>query len=205
MACHGAAGLGGQTIWGRDQLGSPWAVVVCEPGRDAIAERSLKRAGWRCFFPTYQKLLRTKTTEDGRRIGTRNGGDLVPRPLFPGYGFTELWPDQQWRHMRDATGILGFLLKGERPAIIDEDIIEELRSAMNDGRFDDARPRSKRTVRSDIRPGNVVRINAGPFTGLIGHLQSLDDQNRARVLVEMFGRPSPANVDDANTLELVAS
>lgn len=183
-----------------------WLVVVVESGRDHIAEKNLKRAGWRCYFPVYRKQLAHKITEDGRRVGAWKGrGDIVFRPLFSGYGFVAWDETVQWRSMRDAVGVLGFLLNGERPAVVNDGIIEALRLEVDAGAFDEAR--EAKQVRRDLVPGNVVTLSSGPYSGFMGRLvDAVDDHNRARIMVSMFGgRDTMVRDVDADSLRLMAA
>ncbi len=181
-----------------------WLVAILEPGRDHLAERSLHRTGWRTYFPRYAKQLTFKLNENGKRSGCRHGGEIVSRPLFPGYGFVEWHTDQQWRVMEEANGVLGFLMKDERPAVLSGEIIEELRERVNAGEFDQHRPSRKAIVRTDLEPGTMVRMTEGPFATFLGTLQNVNDENRARLLVRAIGGVETlVRGVDANSLERV--
>jgi transcription antitermination factor NusG len=201
---------------------SGWLVVVVESGRDHIAEKNLRRAGWRCYFPVYRKQLAHKITEDGRRVGAWKGrGDIVFRPLFSGYGFVAWDETVQWRSMKDAVGVLGFLLNGERPAVVPERGrppfvdssgklhpatwgVEDVREIVDAGLLDEAR--EAKEVRTDIVPGNIVKLTTGPLSALLGRLENIDDHNRARVLIQMLGgRETLVRDIDADSLRLMAA
>ncbi len=185
----------------------PWLVARVESGRDHLAESNLRRMGWRVYFPQYKKQLSYVVNENGRRSGTRHGGEIVSRALFRGYAFVECAPDQQWRSMKQAGGVLGFLMKeddDERPAVLPGEIIEELRDRVNAGEFDQHRESRKAIVRTDLEPGNVVRMTEGPFATFLGTLQNVNDENRARLLVRAIGGVETlVRGVDANSLERV--
>ena len=42
-----------------------------------------------------------------------------------------------------------------------------------------------------LKQGQTIRVTAGPFAELMGKLESLDDQGRVRVLLEIMGGTVP--------------
>lgn len=177
-----------------------WIVVISKPMNEELAEKSIREAGYHTYLPRYRKILRgVRIDETGRRVRSRHG-QVVFRPLFPRYLFAELYPDQQWRAILSASGVMDFIWRGERPAALKSAIIESVRDMEQRGEFDEARPTEKRR---DIKPGNVVRVEAGPYQGFLATIKDVDEAGRVRALVAMFGRESLATFQPSVPLAVV--
>jgi len=82
---------------------------------------------------------------------------------------------------RYSPGVKDFLTFGSRVADVSEDIIQALRERCPGGvaQIEPLR----------VKPGDTVRINEGPFSGLEAIFQqSLKDSERVAVLLEILGR-----------------
>lgn len=187
-----------------DQPG--WCVVMTKVMAEEVAERAIRETGYRTYLPRYRKIIRgTRIDDHGRRARPR--GEIVMRPLFPGYLFAELHPGQGWNGIKKATGVADVLrYPGEmgEPKLMAAEIIDVIHDAELAGDFDEARP-VKSGKRKDIKPGDTVQINAGPFAGLPAQLVALDEHGRAQLLVALFGRENETSIEDANTLSLVSA
>ncbi len=185
-----------------------WAVVEALPMAEEVAERAIRSSGFAVFLPRYAKLLRGVRVDPvtGQRVRTRKAGEIVLRPLFRGYLFAELHPDQGARAIAVAHGVKAILRRtrnGEPEiALLDDRLIAEIRSACDAGKFDEVERATK--IRRDILPTDTVRVELGVFSGFIGQLEGLDDKGRARVLLDLVGRKVLATVP-AESLALVAA
>ncbi len=72
--------------------------------------------------------------------------------------------------------------QGERPAEVPAELVEELRLRERHGAFD--HPAQIR----GLRPGDPVRVAAGPFAELAGRFHGMAATERVFVLLEMLGR-----------------
>ncbi len=52
----------------------------------------------------------------------------------------------------------------------------------------------------NLQFGQMVRVSAGPFAGLVGRLQQLDDSGRVRILLEILGGKVPVLLSEACVL-----
>lgn len=151
-----------------------WAVAIIEPNRDEEAERALKRHGFRVVFLYWQRLLL------GHRGRWRTACDFVPTPLFPGYGFVELHPDQAWPQTTMArvasgprvAGFMGLVRVGLEPLWIDYETVWAWREMLRAGVFDDKRPEPKGNSKAKFAPAN-------------------SEEERRRVLAEFQARMFP--------------
>jgi transcription antitermination factor NusG len=171
--------------------GPGWCVVMSNPMGEELAERGIREAGYRVYLPRERKMLRG----DGTRKRPRS--EIVMRPLFRGYLFAELHPNQQWHPIRDARGVSrsALIMRGERPALLPPALVEAIRIKEQAGDFDDpriaAKNRPTRKAFNDgklaFKKGEIVRIETGPFESHLAQLVDLDQQGRAILLHDLLG------------------
>lgn len=177
-----------------DDAAAGWAVAMTKPACEEIAERSIRQGGHRCYLPRFRKLLRGSRIENGKRIRTRQAGDLVMRPLFPGYILIEVHAGDGAGAIDRVTGVVRVLRHraaadgSARPRLIAAELVDAIRKREQAGHFDEGRIGEGGTVRKDIAAGDRVQIGGGEYSGLIGRLVELDEAGRAAVLLEILGR-----------------
>jgi transcriptional antiterminator RfaH len=138
--------------------------------REREVERRLTDLGLEVFLP----WMRAR-----RRIGSRF--QWVLAPLFPGYVFCRLDMVMSGKAARYSPGVKDFLTFGARIAEVGEDIIQTLRERCPGG-IAQMDPVS-------AKPGDTVRINEGPFSGLEAIFERLlKGSERVAVLLEILGR-----------------
>jgi transcriptional antiterminator RfaH len=152
------------------EAGLKWYAIRTKPNREKEVEKRLSALNLAVFLP----WMRTR-----RRIGTRFHWVLVP--LFPGYLFCRLDIVISGKAARYSPGVKDFLTFGNRVAEIGSDIIQGLRERCPDG--------VAHIEPVTAKPGDTVRINEGPFSGLEAVFeQSLKGSERVAVLLEILGR-----------------
>jgi transcriptional antiterminator RfaH len=106
--------------------------------------------------------------------------ETVRAALFPQYLFTilDLGKDR-WRSINGTLGVHRLLMCGGDPQPVPHGLVEGLIQAAD----------QEGTVHFDfhLRPGQLIKVGAGPFADLIGRLEILDDKGRVNVLLEMLG------------------
>ena len=153
-----------------------WYLLQTKPNAHIKAYDHLKRQGFDVFLP-----LIIKTTK-------KNGKFLDAKaPLFPGYLFmgTSIHP-VPWKSINGTRGIsTAVTLDGiYRP--INNDIIEGLKRRCDN---DDVIQRLM-----DIIPGDRVKIERGPFAEFICTVESIQDDQRAWILINLINRQTKAKV-----------
>jgi transcriptional antiterminator NusG len=118
---------------------------------------------------------------DGQRRTTE-------RRVFPGYILVEMaMNDDTWYVVRNTPGVTDFVRSGAKPIPLRQ---EEVDKILN--RMEAAAPK----IKVSFTEGQKVRIIDGPFEDFMGTVDSIDtDRARVRVLVNMFGRETPVEVD----------
>ena len=112
----------------------------------------------------------------------------VQRKVFPGYVLVEMiMTDDSWYVVRNTPGVTGFVGAGNKPTPLLPSEVEQIRRQMG---VDEPRP----LIRFEV--GESVKVADGPFEGFIGQVESIDHQKgKLRVLVSMFGRETPVELD----------
>lgn len=119
--------------------------------------------------------------KDGRRR-------IVQRRIFPGYVLVQLiLTDDSWYVVRNTPGVTGFVGAGNKPTPLDIDEVESIL-----GQMGVEKPRPK----IDFEIGENVKVRSGPFEGFVGSIEDIDgEKGKIRVLVSMFGRETPVELD----------
>jgi transcriptional antiterminator NusG len=130
-------------------------------------------------------------TED--EIEIRDGQRrTVSKKLFPGYVFVQMiMEDDSWYVVRNTPGVTGFagapVDERSRPTPLADTEVEKILRQMTS-----AQPR----INIGFEVGESVLVTDGPFSDMIGMVDSIDlDRGRVRVMVSMFGRETPVELD----------
>lgn len=112
----------------------------------------------------------------------------VKRKVFPGYVLVEMvMNDDSWYVVRNTPGVTGFVGSGSKPTPLMD---SEVQAIMRQVGVEDAKPKI------DLEVGQNVRVRTGPFEGFVGVIEEVDnDRGKVRVLVSMFGRDTPVELD----------
>lgn len=111
--------------------------------------------------------------------------------LFPGYLFVEMiMTDDAWYVVRNTPGVTGFIGSsggGAKPFPVDQEEIENILRRIG---HKDA------NISVDFKIGDTVKILSGPFMGMEGVIENMNDQTRiATVLTILFGRETPTDIE----------
>jgi len=112
----------------------------------------------------------------------------VTKKSFPGYILVQMRMNEtSWRVVRNTPGVTGFIGSETGPVPLTEGEVESIMI-----RREAKAPR----VKIEISKGEGVRINGGPFADFIGVVEDVSpDKGRAKVLISLFGRDTPVDLD----------
>jgi transcriptional antiterminator NusG len=110
------------------------------------------------------------------------------KKVFPGYVLVEMiMADDSWYVVRNTPGVTGFVGPGSKPIPLSKSEITHILKQMG---MDDPKPRI------DFSVGEKVRVIEGPFANFVGSIEEiLADRRKVKVLVSMFGRETPLELD----------
>ena len=120
--------------------------------------------------------------------------------MFPGYVFVEMiMTDDAWYVVRNTPGVTGFIGSsggGAKPFPVSPVEMESILRRMG---------QSEKKVVVVFAVGDTVRILTGPFSGMEGRVNAMNDQTQtASVLTMLFGRETPTDIS-YNDLQRVDS
>ena len=152
-----------------------WYVVHTHLKQEERANENLRSWG----IETLHAKLKT------RRYNEFTGAPTyITQPLFPRYIFAKFNAKQQLPQIRFTRGVHSVVCFGERPAQVDEDIIDIIRARIDENGF----------VKSndELKPGDKVVIGGGPLRNLIGIFErEINGSDRIQILltaIEYQGR-----------------
>ncbi len=166
-----------------------WYVVHAYSGYESHVMRSLqeriKRSGLQDKFG--QILVPTEEVVE-MRDGQKRKSE---RKFFPGYVLVQMeMDDDTWHLVKECPRVLGFIGgTSDQPAPITDAEADQILQ-----RVEDSSDKPKPKVL--FEPGEVVRVNDGPFTDFNGVVEEVNyEKNRLRVAVLIFGRSTPVELE----------
>ncbi len=116
---------------------------------------------------------------------------IVQRKVYPGYVMVEMiMTDDSWYVVRNTPGVTGFVGStggGSKPIPLLPDEVQSILRTMG---VDEV----KTAVEYEV--GEAVRLIDGPFSDMIGTVEEIHPEHqKLRVLVSMFGRDTPLELD----------
>lgn len=112
----------------------------------------------------------------------------VQRKIFPGYVLVEMiLEDDSWFVVRNTPGVTSFVGSGNSPTPLPEAEVQAILKQMRE---------EKPQVRITFSKSDRVKIIDGPFAEFLGTVDQVDNEKtKLRVLVSMFGRETPVELD----------
>ena len=113
---------------------------------------------------------------------------VVERKVFPGYVLVEMIVnDRSWYAVRNTPGVTGFVGSGTKPIPLTDTEVQQIMHSMG---MEEERPHI------DFQLQQTVRLKAGPFAGQLAKIYDINEERgKLKVLVDIFGRETPAEVD----------
>jgi transcriptional antiterminator RfaH len=166
-----------------------WYCIHTKPLKEQQAADHLRETfGLETYFP---RLRRQKTIRRVRRI--------VTGPLFPRYLFCRFDLAERYRAVRYAPDVIDVVSFGEQPAVVDDYMIEGLKSWAGEAV-------DLITIQPDLRQGDMVEITDGPMRGLqavILHAHS--DRERVTVLLTILACQAQMMIDRAQLAPITSA
>ena len=156
--------------------------------REKLRIRRLEHLVDEIFIPS-EDIIRTK---EGKKR-------KVNQKYFPGYVLIhmELTPEL-WHLLMDINRVSGFIGGTQKkPLPLDEKELEEIRSQVNEG-F------QQKATEDEYSVGQKVTITEGSFGNFSGTIDEVNlERRKLKVLVSIFGRPTPVEVEFENVKHVV--
>ena len=167
-------------------FGTSWFLAQLKPNCGQIAERNLRRQGFRTFMPLEEGTM-------------RRGGRFVTAsvPLFPGYIFVALnTATGQWRPINSTYGITRLVSFGQEPTPVPLALVSQLMLRCDSS--------GKLLPPRLLKPGDQVRITSGPLAEFVAEVEAMAPDRRVFVLMELMGGQTRVAVK-ADQLKIVGA
>jgi transcriptional antiterminator NusG len=131
------------------------------------------------------------------------GGKKVvsQKKVFPGYLLVRCdLDDDSWYVIRNTPGVTGFVGQGTKPSPLPRRDVETFLQVKPEG--EDA-PSKRGKPRLEYEMGETVRVKEGPFADFSGEIVEInEDQLKVKVLVNIFGRETPVELEFSQVAKL---
>jgi transcriptional antiterminator NusG len=155
-----------------------------------IASMNMEDRIFECVIPM-EDVIEFK---GGKRV-------TVQKKVFPGYLLVRCeLDDDSWRVVRNTPGVTGFVGLGAKPTPLSRREVESILQVQPEGTEGTAR---KAKPRAMFEVGETVRVREGPFADFSGSIAEInDDQMKLKVLVNIFGRETPVELEFSQVAKL---
>jgi len=176
-----------------------WFVLHTQSGYEKKVKQNLEAriASMNMEERIYEVVIPTREIpefKNGKKV-------MTEKKLFPGYLLcrTSL-DDDAWYVIRNTPGVTGFVNQGGKPSPMRRKDVENFLGVEAD-RTQEATKKSKPMFEYDM--GETVRVKEGPFADFSGEIIEInEDQLKVKVLVNIFGRETPVELEFAQVARL---
>ena len=175
------------------EFGRNWYAVHTYSGYEDAVARNLRQ---RIESMGMEDKIFTVLVPTEKKIKIKNGKRrVVEEKIYPGYVLVEMIvTDDSWYVVRNTPRVTGFVGSGTTPTPLSPEEMAELQKRMGV-----EEPKFK----IDVQPGDAVKITDGPFKDFDGKISEVDDEKgKVKVLVSMFGRNTPVELDSLQIKKL---
>lgn len=147
-----------------------WYCLRTKPKTERITSAILRaEVGLEVFSP----LIRFERARSSGRV-------WVTEAMFPGYVFARFRYVQQFRQVQASRGVVKVVNFGGQPAIVPDQIVEDLRASVKD--------EETVVIEPSVQIGEEVNVVDGPFRGIKAVVSRLmPGRERVALLLEVLG------------------
>ncbi len=163
-----------------------WYVIHTYSGYEEAVARNLRQ---RIESLDMQDKIFNVVVPKEKKIKIKGGKRVVvEEKVYPGYVFVEMVvTDDSWYVVRNTPRVTGFVGSGVTPIPVSRQEVEILLKLMG---------QEEPKYKVDVSVGDPVRITDGPFKDMEGKISEVDEEKgKIKVLVSMFGRETPVELD----------
>ncbi len=169
--------VGGDRNWYAIHTYAGYENAVARNLKQRIESLGVENQIFSVLVPTEKKIK----IKGGKRVEEEE-------KIYPGYILVDMIvTDESWYIVRNTPRVTGFVGSGVYPVPLDKKEVDVLFGRMNATDV-------KHTI--DLAIDDIVKISDGPFKDLEGKVNEVDDnRGKIKVLVSMFGRETPVELD----------
>jgi len=175
------------------QQGRNWYVIHTYPGEEEAVAKNLRQRIE--SLEMEDKIFKVIVPKE-KKIKIKNGKrKVIEEKVYPGYILVEMIvTDDSWYVVRNTPRVTGFIGAGTTPIPVSKKEIDSLMERMGV---------ETPEYKIDVNVGSLVKINDGPFKGFEGKVSEIDsERGKLKVLVNIFGRDTPVEVDSLQIKKL---
>jgi transcription termination/antitermination protein NusG len=163
-----------------------WYIVHTYSGHEDKVARSLKQRIETMGFENkiFEIIVPTRNTIKVSQGKKEN----VKEKIFPGYVLVKMiLDDESWLLVRTTQGVTAFIGASNKPTPISEKEVDAIMKFMK---------LEEPLYKTAFSMGEAVKIVDGPFAEFLGTVDNIDEaRGKLRVLVSIFGRETPVELD----------
>ncbi|MDO8430736.1 MAG: transcription termination/antitermination protein NusG [Candidatus Taylorbacteria bacterium] len=169
--------IGGDRSWYAIHTYAGYENAVARNLKQRIESLGMEDRIFNVLVPTEKKIK----IKAGKRVEEEE-------KIYPGYVLVDMIvTDDSWYVVRNTPRVTGFVGSGVFPVPLEKKEVDTLFARMN-------KDEVKHTI--DLVKDESVKIVDGPFKDLEGKVSEVDDsRGKVKVLVSMFGRETPVELD----------
>jgi transcription termination/antitermination protein NusG len=163
-----------------------WYIVHTYSGHENKVAKSIKQRVQSLGFENriFDIIVPTRNTikvSQGKK-------ETVKEKIFPGYVLVKMaLDDESWLLIRTTQGVTAFIGAGNKPTPISDKEVAAIQKFMNE---------DEPLYKTSFILGEAVKIVDGPFADFLGTIDDIDDaKGKLKVLVSIFGRETPVELD----------
>ncbi|MEM9415576.1 MAG: transcription termination/antitermination protein NusG [Planctomycetota bacterium] len=181
--------------------GMDWFVLRVASNKEDSVRRTLLRKvkieGYDGSDPSKPHLVnRLLVPTEKEKVIKAGKQKIVETKLYPGYVFVEMKLEDDGRIPQDifflikeTTGVGDFIGTAGRPSPMTLPEVEKMIESSKP-------PEEQPEVKMEFQVGDHVKITGGPFENMEGTIdETLPDQGKVRVIVTIFGRATPVELE----------
>lgn len=152
-------------------------VRVAETLRQRVETMELENNVFELLVPTQDRVI----IRGGKKA-------TIKEKIFPGYLLVKIvMNDPTWLAIRTTPGITGFVGAGKTPTPLSETEVANIQKFVS---------APAKRFKTRFSTDEAVKITDGPFSDFLGTISEIDEEKgKVKVLVSIFGRETPVELD----------
>ena len=175
-----------QEVKEKPKTGGQWYVVHTYSGHENKVAATLKQ---KIKASNYEERIFDILVPTQEKIEVREGKKVtLQEKIFPGYILVQMkLDDETWHLVRSTPGVTSFVGMGNKPTPLNDKEVDAIQ------KFSEL---EAPTYKASFSIDEAVRIVDGPFADFLGTVDGIDEEKgKVRVLVSIFGRETPVELD----------
>jgi len=146
-----------------------WYIIYTSPRKEKKISDELSERDITCFLPLIRSV---RKWHDRKKV--------IYLPAFPSYIFVYLNKFQEYRMVSEMEGVLSYVKFGKSHAIVKQQLIDEIRMAINQDNVI--------VSAAYFEAGEKLVIQEGPLTGLHCEMIKSDGKDKILVRIQLLNR-----------------